>query len=354
MSSSLSSIDDGQTEEDDDDQQQLGMVMVNVSEKSLRELLNSKENATKKLRKELRKEKEKSKSLKRKLQVFMDKAAAEESSKVAAMERRFESLENAGTSRLWDAIVKNDDISFVHILPKLNGTDIKFFYGTNTEARALVKRSSRREELRTAFKVEEMSSISTLELAWEGQSMWNETEFCEKVAKTHKLEFLKWIREEKKCEWDARTINAAARHGDLEMLKYCVANQCPVDVTLCGCAAQNGHLECLKYLHEEAKVDWGILTATCATLNGHLHILEYLVERKYGTHEWPFCCVCAAEKGHLDCLKFLRETARARWDEDAVRQAHENNHPECLQYLLDNDCPLPDGWRYEDGTLYTD
>jgi len=352
MSSSLSSIDDGQTEEDDDDQQQLGMVMVNVSEKSLRELLNSKENATKKLRKELRKEKEKSKSLKRKLQVFMDKAAAEESSKVAAMERRFESLENAGTSRLWDAIVKNDDISFVHILPKLNGTDIKFFYGTNTEARALVKRSSRREELRTAFKVEEMSSISTLELAWEGQSMWNETEFCEKVAKTHKLEFLKWIREEKKCEWDAQTINAAAEQGNLEMLKYCVANQCPVDETLCGHAAFHGHLECLKYLHEEVEAPWDSDTSEWAAENGHLHVLEYLVERKFDEYN-ASACACAACNGQLDCLKYLHETAKAPWNSFAVQGAHERNRSECLQYLLDNDCPLPDGWRYEDGTLHT-
>jgi len=36
----------------------------------------------------------------------------------------------------------------------------------------------------------------------------------------------------------------------------------------------------------------------------------------------------------------------------AVRKAHENNHPECVQYLLDNDCPLPEGWSYEDGELH--
>ena len=61
----------------------------------------------------------------------------------------------------------------------------------------------------------------------------------------------------------------------------------------------------------------------------------------------------AAKYGHLDCLKYLHETAKAPWDEDAIRSAHENNHPECVQYLLDNDCPLPDYWRYEQGTLYT-
>ena len=59
----------------------------------------------------------------------------------------------------------------------------------------------------------------------------------------------------------------------------------------------------------------------------------------------------AATSGHLDCLKYLHETAKAPWNYLAVREAHENNHPECLQYLLDNDCPLPTGWRYEGGTV---
>ena len=79
-------------------------------------------------------------------------------------------------------------------------------------------------------------------------------------------------------------------------------------------------------------------------------ILEYLVERKYDKYN-VIACRNAAENGHLDCLKYLHETAKAPWDEDAIRSAHENNHPDCVQYLLDNNCPLPFGWRYEDGEL---
>ena len=208
-------------------------------------------------------------------------------------------------SLLWDLIVNNnDDICFTHILPRLNGTDIKFFYDVNEETRALIKRSSRAGDLKKRFKVEEMSSISTLEVAWEHYpikyDMWmdepymDEPCFCSRVAETNKLELLKWAREEKECEWDEETINVAALQGNMEMFKYCVAND------------------------------------------------QYHV----------FSCERAAESGHLDCLKYLRETAKAPWDSWAVRRAHENNHPECLQYLLDNNCPLPYGWRYENGELH--
>ena len=182
-------------------------------------------------------------------------------------------------------------------------------------------------------------------------SHWNETNFCVRVAGTNKLELLKWIREEKKCEWDIGTINAAAEQGNLEMVKYCVANECPINELACACAAGNGHLEVLKYLREEAKAPWESWTATRAASNGHLHILEYLVERKFDEYDED-ACENAAKNGHLDCLKYLHETAKAPWDYWCVQEAHKNKHTECVQYLLDNDCPLPAGWRYEHGELH--
>jgi len=321
-----------------------------------------------------------------------------------------------GQRDLWDVIVNNDDVCFEHILPRLNQTDLKFLHEVNGETRALIKRSSREDELENGFKVEEMSSISTLEVAWENRSLWpddwdkewadKEYFFCSRVARTNKLELLKWIREEKKCHWNELTINAAARQGNLEMVKYCVANQCPFDEGACRSAAANGHLDCLKYLHEDVKAPWDCETAYWAARNGHLHILEYLVEREYDEfdeyacasaaeyghleclkylHEdvkapwdWEtaseaagnghlhileylvereydefdeYACAYAAWKGHLECLKYLHEDVKAPWGEATVRSAHEYNHSECLQYLLDNDCPLPQGWSYEHGIL---
>ena len=194
-----------------------------------------------------------------------------------------------GERDLWDLIVKNDDITFTHILPRLNGTDLKFLYGVNTETRKLIKRSSRKGDLKEKFKVKEMSSISTLEVAWEhypwGTFGWyglrrDEPYFCSGVAHTNKLELLEWIREEKKCEWDSKTIQAAAYHGNLEMVKYCVANECPIDKWACACAAGNGHLECLKYLREEAKAPWDSSVLHFAHRNKHLECLRYAIGKK--------------------------------------------------------------------------
>ena len=257
-----------------------------------------------------------------------------------------------GERDVWSLIVNNDDICFKHILPRLNGTDLKFLYEVNGETRALVKRSSRKGELKKRFKVREMSSISTLEIAWKNKSLWprslDEMWFCERVARTNKLELLKWAREEKNCDWDEDTINAAASQGNLEMVKYCVANECSIDREACANAARYGHLACLKYLHEKAKAPWDRRTAHWAALNGHLHILKYLVERKFDEFtEWA--CEDAAKNGHLDCLKYLHETAKVRWTSSrAVRKAFDNVQFKCVHYLLDNNCPIPRNWRIDE------
>ena len=186
-----------------------------------------------------------------------------------------------GERDVWSLIVNNDDICFQHILPRLNATDIKFLYEVNTETRALIKRSPRASDLKEKFGVNEMSSISTLEVAWERwPRWWSETCFCWKVARTNKLELLKWAREEKKCEWDEGTITEAAERGNLEMVKYCVANECPVDECTCAYAASGGHLEILKYLREEAKAPWDSMVLYQAYENEHLECLRYAVEKK--------------------------------------------------------------------------
>jgi hypothetical protein len=67
------------------------------------------------------------------------------------------------TAPIWKFVVDYPDIFERHVLKSgyLNGTDLKFFYGTNTDTRLAIKRAN--IELQKKFKIEEMSSISQLE-----------------------------------------------------------------------------------------------------------------------------------------------------------------------------------------------
>ena len=66
----------------------------------------------------------------------------------------------------------------------------------------------------------------------------------------------------------------------MEMVKYCVANECPTGTGTCACAAENGHLEVLKYLREEAEAPWDLKVLYFAHTNKHLECLRYAVEKK--------------------------------------------------------------------------
>ena len=64
------------------------------------------------------------------------------------------------------------------------------------------------------------------------------------------------MREEKNCEWDHNTISTAAYFGNIEILSYCLENQCPGVDDCCESAAHGGQLECLKHLHEVVQAPW--------------------------------------------------------------------------------------------------
>ena len=168
-----------------------------------------------------------------------------------------------------------------------------------------------------------MSSISTLKVAWEHypwgtydeyyQEGMDETLFCWKVARTNKLELLKWAREEKKCKWDEWTINAAAYKGNLEMVKYCVANECPIDkmrVHLLPNTVISRYSN--TYAKKSKRLGIGV-TASWAAKNGHLHILEYLVERKYDKYD-TLRVECSRERplGLFEVLARNRQSAVGR------------------------------------------
>ena len=256
-------------------------------------------------------------------------------------------------------VVHHKDIFVSHGLPKLNGTDRFFFAKVNGESQDVLKYAGvNLSELR--IPVWECSSISTLEWVWNNMP-WGEksksgrvmdqTWFCSEVAFTNKLEFLKWAREVKQCEWDEKTIKVAAAIGNLEMLKYCFSNGCPCDEEKsCKQAAIGGHLDCLRFLVDKVKPsrDTEGKAAIQASGYGRINILKYLVEeREISDEKKPLCVATAAGYGYLDCLKYLIEEARAPLDLwSYIAWARYRAHHECENYLLEKECPEPTEEQY--------
>jgi hypothetical protein len=175
--------------------------------------------------------------------------------------------------------------------------------------------------------------------------------FCQQVALTNKLEFLKWAREEKKCEWDKYTIHVAARQGNLEMLKYCFSNGCPYDEGMsCKRTAINGQLDCLRFLFD--KVEPSRKTEKDAVLQaaiaGHIDIVKYFVEERKMPDVVKLSCVAnAAGYGQLDCLNYLVEEAKAPLNDwEDIAWARYKEHPECENYLREKGSPEPTDEQY--------
>jgi hypothetical protein len=197
-----------------------------------------------------------------------------------------------GPTDLWKLITDYPDIFETHVLKSgyLNETDIKMFYESCRASRSAVIRA--KIELEETFSVQELSSISTMELAWEGYpwgqrvrlpggevTTMNQGFFCSRVAVTNDLKLLRWVREEKECAWDWKTSGRAAIQGNLDMLKYCCENGCDVDESTCAVVAQFGHLACLEYLRSK-NCPWNEWVCERAHENNHIDCLTYAVRNK--------------------------------------------------------------------------
>jgi len=279
-----------------------------------------------------------------------------------ALAEHVENLERLklGPTKLWTGlVVHHKDVFVSHVLSKLNRTDKFFFSMVNSESQdVLAYAGVNVSELKWA--VWECSSISTLEWAW-NNSPWGEKSqsgrvmdqawFCERVAETNKLELLKWAREVKQCEWDEKTINAAAYIGNLEMLKYCFSNNCPCDEEeSCKLAAYMGRLDCLRFLFDKVKPSRKTEkeAAHQAAGKGCTDIMKYFVEeRKISIAVKLNCVTTAAKYGKLDCIKYLVEEAKAPLDLwSYIAWARYREHHECENYLLEKRCPEPTDEQY--------
>ena len=95
-------------------------------------------------------------------------------------------IEGEETKLLWRLVTDHPDIFDTHIVTKLNGNDVKFFYDVNSESRAAIKRSGVR--LRDAFEIGDFDTTLTISWALEKCSENMKERLCEQMAEKGSLE----------------------------------------------------------------------------------------------------------------------------------------------------------------------
>ena len=146
-----------------------------------------------------------------------------------------EELRNLSPTPLWKVVTDKQykDIFETHILSKLNDLSFRVFREVNTESRDACRRSGR--------KLQETLEVSM----WSGKPPEKKKEtrklegkeaqyfFCNRAAGMGNLALVRWLREVKKFDWNEFTINAAAKHGHLHIVTYCMEQKCRCNTSEC-------------------------------------------------------------------------------------------------------------------------
>ena len=178
-------------------------------------------------------------------------------------------------------------------------------------------------------------------------------------ANSGSLECLKYLRENsiRRVDWTWGCAVGAAARGDLEIVKYCVNDGCPLEVPLdrqpepdvITTAVDFGHLNVVRFLREErgSGLSLDIEHIMKALSMGNVELLKYIWFHQtfpipedfpgliwklwvQGYHEtldpnFPLCWLLRLQKQteHFLCVKFLYEEVQIPMSEDAYWRIYE-------------------------------
>jgi len=141
---------------------------------------------------------------------------------------------------------------------------------------------------------------------------------------------------------DETAFDAAAKIGNLELLKFLNNKGCPWSNNTFNCSIYSGNLKCVQYLDND-NFPWNstAYNASCETSN--FEILKYLVSTSYNDLSRPWfnssIFKSAARSGNVKILKFLKNKG-CPWDIDATSEAFTYGNNKALEWLISNGCPV--------------
>jgi hypothetical protein len=121
-------------------------------------------------------------------------------------------------------------------------------------------------------------------------------------------------------------------------IKLDVLESCCLSIDL---AAEKGHLDCVKFAFERGAVPT-VVTFELATRNGRLECMKYL--HQHGCKWDSKIGFCAVYGKNFDCVKFVFETMRVPRcnpvDLDLCACAADDGNFDCLKYLVEQGFPV--------------
>ncbi len=166
------------------------------------------------------------------------------------------------------------------------------------------------------------------------------------AAKYGNLSVLKWLRAQSPpCPWGKYVCSDAAESGQLAVLQWLRAQDppCPWDSYVCDNAALNGHLVVLQWLRaQDPPCPWDAHVCKNAAMNGHLAVLQW-ARAQNPPCPWSYwVSVLAVQKGRLEVLQWLRaQKPPCPWDENVCWSAARIGHLELLQWARAQNPPCP-------------
>jgi hypothetical protein len=107
-------------------------------------------------------------------------------------------------------------------------------------------------------------------------------EYCnitQDAARGGSIEVVEWLRQEQIIAIHAEVLTAAARSGQTIMCEYLLSAGCDLSSCACNEAAENGHLDTLRWLRDH-NCPWYV-SEVCmnAARYGHIDIFDYVIEQ---------------------------------------------------------------------------
>ncbi|OQR92637.1 hypothetical protein ACHHYP_03460 [Achlya hypogyna] len=148
----------------------------------------------------------------------------------------------------------------------------------------------------------------------------------------------------------AYAFHQAAEYGHLPVVAY-FWKHCPATYSKCAMdyAAANGHLAVVRFLHFNA-LHGGVCSTNAmdfAAANGHLHVVRFLHEHRTEGCTWNAMDE-AAVNGYYDIVKYLAEHRKEGCSKEAIRGAAGNGHDDIVAYLRDHGLTTRrESWKYD-------